>query len=109
AELGALVNSSVGAAYNENTIGADAARIAGVYRRRGFAGVKVAAEIARGDARAGVVPVRVTLVITEGVRSVVQSVAFDGNAEVNADVLRLVVTSRPGEPYVEPQISSDAD
>jgi len=109
AELGALVNSSVGAAFNENTIGADAARIAGVYRRRGFAGVKVAAETARGDVRAGVVPVRVTLVITEGVRSMVQSVAFDGNAEVSADVLRPIVTTRPGEPYVEPQISSDAD
>ena len=49
----------VGEPFNENTLGADAARIAGVYRRRGFAGVKVAAEIERGDVRAGVVPVRV--------------------------------------------------
>ena len=108
-ELGGLVNSVVGEPFNENTVGADAARIGGVYRRRGFAGVKVAAEIARGDARAGVVPVRVTLAITEGVRTVVSSVAFEGNAAISGDGLRPSVTSTVGQPYVEPQISSDAD
>ena len=108
-ELGGLVNSVAGEAFNENTVGADAARIQGLYRRRGFAGVKVTPDIVRGDARAGVVPVRVRLVITEGVRSVIQSVAFDGNSALGADVLRPVVTSTTGQPYVEPQISSDAD
>ena len=95
-ELNRLVNSGVGQPFNENTAGADAARIEGLYRRRGFAGVKVAADIVRGDARAGVVPVRVRLVITEGVRSVIQSVAFDGNSAIGADVLRQSVTSTRG-------------
>jgi outer membrane protein insertion porin family len=109
AELTPLVLSVSGAPFLENTAGADAARIAGLYRRRGFAGVRVAAEIARGEPRSGVVPVRVRLVITEGVRSVIQSVAFDGNAAIGADVLRPLVTSSAGRPFFESEVASDAE
>ncbi len=108
-ELTPLIRSVVGAPFNENTVGADVARIQGAYRRRGFAGVKIASEIVRGELRSGVAAVRVRLVIAEGVRSVIQSVAFDGNSALAADVLRQKLKSGAGQPYFEPQIAEDVD
>ena len=108
-ELNPLIRSAVGQPFNENTLGADAARIDGLYRRRGFASVKVASEVERGQIRSGVTPVRARLVITEGVRTVVDAVSFDGNSGVGSDALRQAITSAPGQPYFEPQITADAD
>ena len=108
-ELGPLVRSQAGQTFIESTLGADVSRIEGLYRGRGFAGVQVATEIARGDERSGVVPVRVRLVITEGVRSVIQSVVFDGNSALGADVLRQAIKALPGQPYFDPQIAADSD
>jgi outer membrane protein insertion porin family len=108
-DLNPLIRSQVGQTFIENTLGADVSRIEALYRRRGFAGVKIATQIERGDERAGVVPVRVRLTITEGVRSVVRLVAFDGNSAVPAETLRPAVTSLPGQPYFELQIATDSD
>jgi outer membrane protein insertion porin family len=108
-ELLPLIRSVTGQPLNENTIGADVSRIQGLYRRRGFAAVKVALEEARGDVRAGAVPVRVRIVVTEGVRSVIQSVVFDGSGAIDVDTLRQTVMTTVGQAYFEPQISSDAD
>jgi outer membrane protein insertion porin family len=108
-ELNPLVSSQAGQPFIENKLDADVSRIEALYRGRGFAGVKVARQVDRGDERSGVVPVRVRLVITEGVRSVIQSVAFDGNSALGADALRQAVKSLPGQPYFEPQIAADSD
>src|SRR5204863_6163235 len=43
------------------------------------------------------------------VRNVIQSVVFDGNSALGADVLRPSVASLPGQPYFEPQIAADSD
>lgn len=109
AELMPLITTKAGQPFNENTVGADVARIQGLYRQRGFAGVKVSSQVERGQPVNGVAPVRVTLEIAEGPRSVIQTVTFAGNSALSEDTLRPVITSAPGQPYFEPQIASDAD
>lgn len=103
------IQSLAGRPFIDSTLGSDVARVQELYRRRGFAGVKVAPQIERAEARAGFVLVRVRLIITEGVRSVVRSVSFEGNDALAAEALRPSVTSQPGQPYFEPQIATDAD
>jgi outer membrane protein insertion porin family len=108
-ELSPLIRLQIGQQFVENTLGADVSRIQALYRRRGFAGVKIAPEIDRGDERSGIVPVRVRLLITEGVRSVIQSVSFEGNSALAADTLRQAMVSLPGQAYFEPDIAADSD
>jgi outer membrane protein insertion porin family len=109
AELAPLVVTRSGLTFSESTVGADATRIQGYYRQRGFAGVKVTSQVERREPKAGSEYVRVRLVIAEGVRSLIDSVSFQGNTAVTADTLRKTVTSTTGQPYFEPQISADAD
>jgi outer membrane protein assembly complex protein YaeT len=109
AELAPLVVTKVGLTFSESTVAADATRIQGYYRQRGFAGVKVTSQVERREPKAGSEYVRVRLVIAEGVRSLIDSVSFQGNTAVPADTLRKTVTSTTGQPYFEPQISADAD
>jgi outer membrane protein insertion porin family len=109
AELAPLVLTRAGQPFSDSTIGSDALRIQGYYRQRGFSAVKVTSQVERREPKAGSEFVRVRLVITEGVRSVIDSVNFHGNGAIDVDTLRRAVTSAPGQPYFEPQISSDAD
>jgi outer membrane protein insertion porin family len=108
-ELAPMILLQGGQPFVESTLGSDVARIQGLYRRRGFAGVKVVPQVDRGEERAGAATVRVRLVITEGARSLIRTVVFDGNGALPAETLRPSVTSQPGQPYFEPQIASDAD
>jgi outer membrane protein insertion porin family len=109
AELAPLVVTKAGQPFNDSTIGSDALRIQGYYRQRGFSAVKVTSQAERREPKAGSEFVRVRLVIVEGVRSVIDSVNFQGNTAIDADALRRAITTAPGQPYFEPQISSDAD
>ncbi len=109
AELAPLVVTKAGQTFSDSTVGSDALRIQGYYRQRGFSAVKVTSQVERREPKAGSEFVRVRLVIAEGVRSVVDSVNFQGNAAIDAETLRREITSAPGQPYFEPQISSDAD
>src|SRR5688572_20320151 len=109
AELAPLVVTKAGQPFSDSTVGSDALRIQGYYRQRGFSAVKVTSQVERREPKAGTEFVRVTLAIAEGVRSVLDSVNFHGNAAIAADTLRPAIASAPGQPYFEPQISSDAD
>ena len=109
AELAPLVLTKAGQPFSDSTIGSDALRIQGYYRQRGFSAVKVTSQIERREPKAGSEFVRVRLLIAEGVRSVIDSVNFQGNTATGPETLRSAVTSAPGQPYFEPQISSDAD
>jgi outer membrane protein insertion porin family len=109
AELAPLVVTKAGQIFSDSNLGSDAVRIQGYYRQRGFAGVKVTSQVERREPKAGSEVVRVRLVIAEGVRSVVDSVSFQGHTAVTVETLRASVESAPGQPYFEPQISSDAD
>jgi outer membrane protein insertion porin family len=109
AELAPLVVTKAGQPFSDSTVGSDALRIQGYYRQRGFTAVKVTSQVERREPRAGTEFVRVRLVIAEGVRSVIDSVRFQGNTAFDADTLRRAIRSAPGQPYFEPQISGDAD
>ena len=109
AELAPLVLTRPGEPFNESTVGADIARIQSLYRQRGFSAVAVSSQVDRGDPQAGVAPVRVRLNVAEGVRSIIQSVSFQGNTAVDTDTLRHAVATVPGQAYFEPQIAADAD
>src|SRR5688572_27012759 len=109
AELAALVVTKAGQPFSDSTVSSDALRIQGYYRQRGFSAVKVTSQVERREPKAGSEFVRVRLVIAEGVRSVLDSVNFQGNAAIDAETLRRTITSAPGQPYFEPQIASDAD
>ena len=109
AELVPLVATRAGQPFSDSTVGSDALRIQGYYRQRGFSAVKVTSQVERREPKAGSEFVRVRLVIAEGVRSLLDSVNFQGNTSIDADTLRRAVTSAPGQPYFEPQISGDAD
>ena len=108
-DLTPLVQTRTGQPFNESTVGADIARIQSLYRQRGFSAAKVTSEVDRGEAQGGVAPVGVRLNVAEGVRSVIESVSFEGNAALDSDTLRRVVATLPGQPYFEPQIAADAD
>jgi outer membrane protein assembly complex protein YaeT len=108
-ELAPLVVTRAGFPCSDSTVGADALRIQGYYRQRGFSAVKVTSQVERREPKAGTEFVRVRLLIDEGVRSVVDSVNFQGNSAIEAATLRRAITSAPGQPYFEPQISGDAD
>jgi len=109
AEVTPLVLTRAGEPFNESTVSADIARIESLYRQRGFSAVKVSSQVDRADAKAGVAPVRVRLHVAEGVRSVIDSVSFQGNAAVGTDALRKTIATIPGQAYFEPQIAADAD
>ena len=109
AELAPLVVTRAGQPFSDSTVGSDALRIQGYYRQRGFTAVKVTSQVERREPKAGSEFVRVTLIIDEGVRSVIDAVTFQGNTAIDADTLRGAIKSAPGQPYVEPLISGDAD
>lgn len=108
-ELAALVLTKAGQPFSDSTVSSDAMRIQGYYRQRGFSAVKVTSQVERREPRAGSEFVRVRLVIAEGVRSVLESVHFEGNSAIDAATLRRAITAAPGQPYFEPQIAGDAD
>jgi outer membrane protein insertion porin family len=109
AELVPLVVTKAGQLFSDSTVGSDALRIQGYYRQRGFSGVKVTSQVERREPKAGSEFVRVRLVIAEGVRSLLDSINFQGNRAIDAETLRGAIRSAPGQPYFEPQISGDAD
>ena len=88
AELAPLVLTKAGQPFSDSTVGSDALRIQGYYRQRGFSAVKVTSQVERREPKAGSEFVRVRLVIAEGVRSVIDSVTFQGNTAIDADTLR---------------------
>ena len=96
AELAPLVVTKAGQPFNDSTVGSDALRIQGYYRQRGFSAVKVTSQVERREPKAGSEFVRVRLVIAEGVRSVIDSVNFQGNTAIDAETLRRAITIGAG-------------
>jgi outer membrane protein assembly complex protein YaeT len=98
--------------FVQGTLDAGAAAIRDAYRSRGFARAAAQPSVTElppdgegsGDRR---VLVRVN--ITEGVRTVVGSMAFSGNTVLSDGQLRSVMTSAPGRPYSEVELTQDRD
>src|SRR5262249_11447210 len=77
----------------------------------GFASVRVQADPRPQPASvsAAQVPVAISILITEGVRTTVGSVSFEGNASVPANALRQAVSLQPGSAYNDSQLRRDVD
>jgi outer membrane protein assembly factor BamA len=107
----ALVKLGANDIFVESNLGAAVSAIAGQYQRLGFAQAKISADVnevtpAPGGPQQLVRPV---ITITEGPRTLIGSVSFEGNAKVPAEQLRNVVTSTTGSPYYEPRVVADRD
>jgi outer membrane protein assembly complex protein YaeT len=107
-----LLRLKPGEPFVQSALDTGAAAIRDAYRTRGFA--RAAAQPAvtdlPSDGGAGEdqrVLVRVN--ITEGVRTVVSSVGFTGNTALTEAQLRAVMTSAPGRPYSEVELTQDRD
>jgi outer membrane protein assembly complex protein YaeT len=109
AELMPLVVTKANQPFSDSSVASDALRIQGYYRQRGFSAVKVTSQVERREPKAGSEFVRVRLVIAEGVRSVIDSMNFQGNTAIDAQTLQRAIKSASGQPYFDPQIASDAD
>jgi outer membrane protein insertion porin family len=89
----------------------DVQMIEDLYHRRGFASARVqsAVEIVTPTPPPAQVPVAVRVVINEGARTIVDSVAFAGNQAVPEATLRARLKLQSGAPYVPGQLAVDRD
>jgi outer membrane protein insertion porin family len=94
--------------FSQSNLGASVSAIAGQYQRLGFAQVKVNAAVndVTPPARTQGL-VKPVIVITEGPRTLIGDVIFEGNQNVPAEQLRAMVTSTAGQPYYEPRVRAD--
>jgi outer membrane protein insertion porin family len=111
AELDAALRMREGQVFSDARLDADAAAIADLYHRRGFAAAKAQTGVdpLPPAASSTEVPVAVHLVITEGTRTVVDRVALEGNGSVDGAVLESALVLQPGRPYVPEQVAIDRD
>jgi outer membrane protein insertion porin family len=113
-ELVELLRVEAGEPYVQSVAGAGAGAIRNAYRTRGFTRAEVrttVTELPREDDAAPGVDRHVDLryAVTEGPRTLVGSVAFEGNTVLGEPQLRGVMTTAPGRPYSEGEIAGDRD
>lgn len=110
AELERLVGIERGQPYVQAAAAAAATAFRDAYRARGFTRTTVQIAVTELEpAGAADRPVAVRFNITEGPRTVVSSIGFEGN-EVLADTeLRALMTTAPGRPYSEGDIVTARD
>jgi outer membrane protein insertion porin family len=113
-DLTELLQVEQGAPYVQAEAGAGAAAIRNAYRARGFTRAEVRPtvfELPRdADAAPGVDRhVDVRYVITEGARTLVGSIGFEGNTALSESQLRALMTTAPERPYSEGEIALDRD
>ena len=114
ADLIELLQIERGKPYVESAAGAGAAAIREAYRARGFTRAAVETTVMElpRDNKGGAgsdrrVDVRFTM--TEGPRTLVGSIAFDGNTVFAEGQLQALMTTAPSRPYSEFNLASDRD
>ncbi|HEX4347971.1 MAG TPA: POTRA domain-containing protein, partial [Vicinamibacterales bacterium] len=111
AELAPALRVKEGQPFSSSRLDADVAAVAELYRRQGFASVRVAGddEAAAHDANAAEVAVTVHIDIAENVRTMVGSVHVRGNASVpEADLIK-GLGLQPGKPLFVTDLAVDRD
>jgi outer membrane protein insertion porin family len=113
-DLVELLQVEAGEPYVQAAAGAGAAAIRNAYRARGFTRADVrttVTELPREDDAAPGVDrhVDVRYAVTEGPRTLVGSVAFQGNTALGEPQLRAVMTTAADRPYSEGEIAADRD
>ena len=110
-ELAPVIRVKEGQPFSASRLDADVAALTDLYRRQGFASVRVAGddEAFQHDLNAAEVPVTVHIDISENVRTIVGSVHVRGNTNVpEADLLK-GVGLQPGKPLFVTQLAVDRD
>jgi outer membrane protein assembly complex protein YaeT len=109
AEMTPALRTRVGEPFSDGRLDADVATIEEAYRRRGFAAVRApsAAEPQRTANASAQVPTVVRIIVNEGARSIVDSVAIEGNHEIDEAALRSQVGLVTGAPFVPAQLIAD--
>jgi outer membrane protein insertion porin family len=100
-----------GEPFAQSKLDADLSMIQDLYRRRGFAAAKAqpCEEPERAGPGARDVPLRVRILITEGPRTLVSGVSFQGNGSLPDATLKEGLGSQPGRPYLDAQLALDRD
>jgi len=108
-EFAANLRLRDGQPFSEAKLDADVATIQEAYSQRGFASalVRPAVEVVTPTPPPAQVPVAVRIVVTEGVRTIVDGVSFTGNNAIGEAVLRGKVGLQSGSPYVPAQLNVD--
>jgi outer membrane protein insertion porin family len=109
AELDTVLRMREGQPFSDARLDADATAIADLYHRRGFAAATPQTGADPLPPNAAGVPVAVHIVVSEGPRSLVDRLVFDGNASVDRTTLESRVVLLPGRPYVPEQVAVDRD
>ncbi|MBI2829102.1 MAG: BamA/TamA family outer membrane protein [Acidobacteria bacterium] len=109
-----LLQVERGEPYVQAAAGAGAAAIRQAYRARGFtrAAVQIAVTPLPRDGEDGPGSVRrvdVRFTVTEGPRTLVGSIAFDGSTVFTEGQLRALMTMAPNRPFSEIDVTSDRD
>jgi outer membrane protein insertion porin family len=100
-----------GQPFAEANLDADVSLIEEIYHRRGFATARAlpAIDIVTPTPAPAQVPVAVRIQVNEGVRTIVDSLSFAGNAALGESALRARIRLQPGAPYVPGQLAVDRD
>jgi len=99
-----------GQPFSQSKLDRDVSTITGLYRRRGFAAVRVQAAVDPIVTVPGALQqLLVRIAIAEGVRSVVSSVRIEGNQSVPEDTLRPRLRMQPGNPFFGADMTADRD
>jgi outer membrane protein insertion porin family len=111
ADLMQLLRIKPGEPFVQVTLNGGVGAIRDLYRTRGFTRANVLASLTdlppEGEGVDRRVQVRIN--IAEGARTVVGSVAFTGNQVTTEGELRARMTTTPGRPYSEVELTSDRD
>jgi outer membrane protein insertion porin family len=114
AQLSELLQVEQGEPYVQTEAGAGAAAIRNAYRALGFTRADVRTTVVELPREADAAPgidrhVDVRYAITEGPRTVVESVAFEGNTVLPELQLRAMTATAPERAYSEREIAQDRD
>lgn len=106
--LEAVLQVKPGEPLRDVAIDADVTRIVDLYRRRGFADVRVQSAVVP---REGTAPVDATvrLAIVEGPRIAIGTIAIEGEHAIAEGELRKDLQARTGQPFYQPQLAMDRD
>jgi outer membrane protein insertion porin family len=108
--LRSSLRTRVGEPYSDANLDADITALESAYRGRGFAQARVQADTRPGaPSEGGTIPVAVSILITEGVRTLVGGVRIDGASSVSETSLRQLLSLQPGTPYFDAQLRRDID
>ncbi|HVZ19472.1 MAG TPA: POTRA domain-containing protein [Vicinamibacterales bacterium] len=109
ADLQPVLGLREGQPFSQAALDSESAAIEDVYRRSGFAAAKADENVVPEAASGGEVPLDITIVVREGVRTLVKSVSVTGNTSIPSSTLLGGLRLAPGRPFVVASLAADRD